>query len=78
MNYSLQKVVRSSCPPADAYLSTFEDEPESRDTQVIPLAYHVDYWDYSVGDKFASKAFLVKSNVCITLRQAGLYTGFCC
>ncbi|MFA0053321.1 DUF1223 domain-containing protein [Vibrio echinoideorum] len=53
----------SSCPPADEYLSTFEDHPKLW-TQVIPLAYHVDYWDYlGWGDKFASKAFSQKQRL---------------
>jgi hypothetical protein len=30
----------SSCPPADALLSTLKDQ-----RNVIPLAFHVDYWD---------------------------------
>jgi hypothetical protein len=42
----------SSCPPADAML-----EELSRQSDVIGLAYHVDYWDY-IGwpDTFGSKA----------------------
>ena len=41
----------SSCPPADALLG----ELTSRD-DVLPLALHVDYWDY-IGwkDKFAGR-----------------------
>ena len=35
----------SSCPPADKYLSTFE-ESERLWKEIIPVAYHVDYWDY--------------------------------
>ncbi|WP_232796455.1 DUF1223 domain-containing protein [Roseovarius salinarum] len=31
----------SSCPPADAYLAELADHDD-----VIPLALHVDYWDY--------------------------------
>jgi hypothetical protein len=31
----------SSCPPADAYIQTLIGKPD-----VIPLTYHVDYWDY--------------------------------
>jgi hypothetical protein len=31
----------SSCPPADAYLQTLLGKPG-----IIPLSYHVDYWDY--------------------------------
>ncbi|WP_019275362.1 DUF1223 domain-containing protein [Vibrio coralliilyticus] len=35
----------SSCPPADKYLSTFQ-ESERLWKEIIPVAYHVDYWDY--------------------------------
>lgn len=43
----------SSCPPADALLRELAREPG-----VIPLALHVDYWDY-IGweDKFAHPSF---------------------
>ena len=43
----------SSCPPADAWLSTLKDEP-----QVVALAFHVDYWD-DIGwkDVFANPAY---------------------
>ena len=43
----------SSCPPADAYLAELADEDD-----VIPLALHVDYWDY-IGwtDKFGDPKF---------------------
>jgi hypothetical protein len=42
-----------SCPPADKWLSTLK-----ADTRVIPLAFHVDYWDY-IGwkDRFATAGF---------------------
>jgi hypothetical protein len=42
----------SSCPPADALLTTLQRRPD-----VIALAYHVDYWDY-IGwtDTFGAKA----------------------
>lgn len=47
----------SSCPPADRWLSGLLDE-EYLWTEVIPLAFHVDYWDY-LGwvDRFASAEF---------------------
>ncbi|HEY0563570.1 MAG TPA: DUF1223 domain-containing protein [Methylophilus sp.] len=32
----------SSCPPADKWLSSLNVKP----TEVTPLAFHVDYWDY--------------------------------
>ena len=46
----------SSCPPADALLH----ELSKRD-DVIPLALHVDYWDY-IGwkDSFAQPAFTAR------------------
>jgi len=46
----------SSCPPADRYLSTLKDK-EGLWSEFIPLAFHVDYWDY-IGwrDRFASPA----------------------
>lgn len=43
----------SSCPPADEWISRFKDDARLwRD--VVPLAFHVDYWDY-IGwpDRFA-------------------------
>ncbi len=43
----------SSCPPADAFFNTL-----TKDKRVVPLALHVDYWDY-IGwvDKFANPQF---------------------
>src|SRR6185312_16245842 len=42
----------SSCPPADAFLGELAQRPG-----VLPLAFHVDYWDY-IGwkDPYASPA----------------------
>lgn len=44
----------SSCPPADKWLSNLKPDP----TTVIPLAFHVDYWDY-IGwkDKFSKAEY---------------------
>lgn len=44
----------SSCPPADRYLSTLRDDPRLWN-DYVPLAFHVDYWDY-IGwrDRFAN------------------------
>jgi hypothetical protein len=43
----------NSCPPADRWLSKLP-----RDGSVIPLAFHVDYWDYlGWRDRFASAQF---------------------
>jgi len=35
----------SSCPPADKWINTFVDNPDLW-SSVVPLAYHVTYWDY--------------------------------
>lgn len=46
----------SSCPPADRWLSNLKNDPRLW-KQVVPIAFHVDYWDY-IGwpDRFATKA----------------------
>ena len=45
----------SSCPPADRWLSSFV---AARDKHVVPLAFHVSYWDY-IGwkDLFADERY---------------------
>jgi len=35
----------SSCPPADRWLSGLKRHPDLW-TKLVPLAFHVDYWDY--------------------------------
>ena len=47
----------SSCPPADHFLTGLKDAGISS-RHLIPLAFHVTYWDY-IGwkDRFADKAF---------------------
>ncbi len=47
----------SSCPPADRWLSTLVDHPALWQ-QLVPIAFHVDYWDY-IGwkDRFARAEF---------------------
>lgn len=46
----------SSCPPADAWLTKLKNDPRLWN-QLIPIAFHVDYWDY-IGwkDPFAKPA----------------------
>ncbi|MDN3611608.1 DUF1223 domain-containing protein [Vibrio ostreicida] len=47
----------SSCPPADRFLSELEHHPHLW-KHVIPIAYHVDYWDYlGWHDDFAKAEF---------------------
>ena len=47
----------SSCPPADRWLSDLKNDPNLF-TAFVPLAFHVDYWDY-IGweDDFARPEF---------------------
>ncbi|MGL6210765.1 MAG: DUF1223 domain-containing protein, partial [Paracoccaceae bacterium] len=43
----------SSCPPADGYLAALAADPA-----ILPLALHVDYWDYiGWADSFANPKF---------------------
>ncbi len=43
----------NSCPPADRWLSSLKDRAD-----VLPLAFHVDYWDrLGWKDRFASAAY---------------------
>ena len=47
----------NSCPPADRWLNSLQDRGfDAR--RVIPLAFHVDYWDYiGWSDRFADPAY---------------------
>lgn len=47
----------SSCPPADRWISQLKSDPRLW-REIIPVAFHVDYWDY-IGwpDRFASAMF---------------------
>ncbi len=62
----------SSCPPADKWLSGLQPNP----TQVIPLAFHVDYWDY-IGwkDKFSKAEYSDRQRKTAAFTGAGfVYT----
>lgn len=53
----------SSCPPADRYIGEFRHSSKLWNS-VIPVAYHVDYWDYlGWRDKFAKPAFSQKQRL---------------
>jgi len=63
----------SSCPPADRWLSTLSSRPPS---SVVPLALHVDYWDY-IGwkDPYARREFSLRQRKFTQLqRMAFVYT----
>jgi hypothetical protein len=48
----------SSCPPADELLGHLSQDLSAKNIQVIPLGFHVDYWD-GLGwkDRFSSAGF---------------------
>ena len=47
----------SSCPPADKWLGKFQENKLLWE-KIVPVAFHVDYWDYSGWkDKFSDKRF---------------------
>jgi hypothetical protein len=61
----------SSCPPADSYLGQL-----SRRRDVLPLSFHVDYWDY-IGwkDQFADPAYVGRQRAyAMTLGHHMVYT----
>jgi hypothetical protein len=65
----------SSCPPAEAWLSTLKDSPELWKT-LFPVAFHVDYWD-GLGwpDRFAKAAYTQRQqNYAARLGQDSVYT----
>jgi hypothetical protein len=65
----------SSCPPADRWLRRFLDHPDLW-RQVIPLSFHVDYWDrLGWPDRFASPRFSQRQrDYRIAGHLSGVYT----
>ncbi|MGC2695142.1 MAG: DUF1223 domain-containing protein [Candidatus Angelobacter sp.] len=48
----------SSCPPADALLDHLRQDLAGKNIQVIPLGFHVDYWNFQGWkDRFSSAEF---------------------
>jgi hypothetical protein len=48
----------SSCPPADELLGRLRGTPAAGAAEVIPLGFHVDYWNYlGWKDRFSSSNF---------------------
>jgi hypothetical protein len=65
----------SSCPPADALIHEIANDPAMRG-RVIPLAFHVDYWD-SLGwrDPFSSAEWTQRqTRYARTMRLSSAYT----
>ncbi len=67
----------SSCPPADKWLSGLKiDAKKQESLKVVPLAFHVDYWDY-IGwkDKFSKAEYSDRQRKTAAFAGAGfVYT----
>ena len=62
----------SSCPPAERWLSSLGRQGFARD-QVVPLALHVDYWDYlGWKDPYAKRAFSARQRKLTALQRLAL------
>lgn len=59
-----------SCPPADRWLSSLQSKGFTLD-KVVPLALHVDYWDY-IGwkDPYAKRVFATRQRRLADLKRA--------
>jgi hypothetical protein len=65
----------SSCPPAEEWLNSFKQDDRLW-KEIIPLAFHVDYWDY-IGwpDRFADPKFADRQRYYVFSEQlSGVYT----
>jgi hypothetical protein len=65
----------SSCPPADRWLSALRDDPRLW-REFVPVAFHVDYWDY-IGwrDRFAKAAHSLRQRAYAAAGRVGtVYT----
>src|ERR1700747_995744 len=48
----------SSCPPADKLLINFREQHRNDGVEIIPLGFHVDYWNrLGWRDRFSSAAY---------------------
>ena len=59
-----------SCPPADRWLSSLQSQGFTPE-KVVPLALHVDYWDY-IGwkDPYAKREFATRQRKHADLKRA--------
>src|SRR5436305_5168892 len=66
----------SSCPPADELLGRMRQHPSMNGAQIIPLGFHVDYWDFQGWrDRFSSHAYTERQeNYAARFRLEGPYT----
>jgi hypothetical protein len=66
----------SSCPPADALLSRMDETQPVEGAEVIPLAMHVDYWNYlGWADPFSAHEFSERQGeYAAAYKKDGVYT----
>lgn len=60
----------SSCPPAERWLSSLAARGYAPE-RVVPLALHVDYWDY-MGDPYAKRDFSLRQRKLTPLQRLAL------
>ena len=65
----------SSCPPAERFLNRFAEHPDLW-KKFIPMAFHVDYWDYlGWKDRFSRQQFSQRQRQYAQLKkQSTVYT----
>jgi len=65
----------SSCPPADRLLSALYQQSKQEGTRVIPLSFHVAYWNYlGWKDPFSKEAFSQRQRNYAKALHSGVYT----
>jgi hypothetical protein len=66
----------SSCPPADRLISSLASAGNLGDRQVVPLSFHVDYWnDLGWADPFSSPHWSHRQREYAgALQESGVYT----
>lgn len=65
----------SSCPPADALLVDLAREAAQGGRRIIPLSFHVDYWDrLGWADPFGSPAHTARQRAWAARHGGGVYT----
>lgn len=66
----------SSCPPADELLSQLRKQGTENGMEVIPLGFHVDYWNYQGWqDRFSSREYSRRQEIYAEkLHTEGPYT----
>ena len=66
----------SSCPPADKVLARLDSEQPVSDVEIVPLALHVDYWNYlGWKDEFSDASYSRRqSGYADRFKQDSVYT----